>query len=118
MTDSDVAAPASVPNGIRVASTLCYIVGVLSGVVTLAIGLPLLATGAGLLTVVVGLGAAVLCCAAGYFVRQQKRAGGLLVVLAWAFPIVVSLAVTGKGTGNFLLFVALLFTAANWKHLR
>lgn len=107
------------PSGIRIASTLCYIVGVLAFLITLAVGIPALSQPEPPLFF---LGAntvgALLAVAAGVLVRRQLRTGGLLVVVAWAFPTLVGyLTHTGRGGPGVLLLVAMLFTLVNWKHL-
>jgi hypothetical protein len=110
---------APVPVGIRVASTLCWIVGVVTILVAVAVGIPALTSGGSLLFVAITLLAGVAVCFAAVLARRQRRLSALLVVLAWATPTVVQLAShqTPRG-GSFLLFVAMLFLLANWKHLR
>ena len=44
-----------VPAGVRIASTLCWVVGVLTILAALAIGIPAISTGAGLLFIAVNL---------------------------------------------------------------
>ena len=113
-------APTPLPIGIRVASTLCWIVGVLTILGAFAIGIPAI-TGfdASLAPLAISLIAGVGVCVAALLVRRRRRVGVLLVVLAWALPTVVSLLSheTPRG-GNFLLFAAMLALLANWKNLR
>jgi len=107
------------PTGIRVASTLSWIVGVLTILVSLPLGM--LASGRPRVSVLPFLiyalaGSAV--CVGAYLVRRQRRLGALLVVLAWGSPTVIALlSHQTPATGSFLLFVAVLLIAANWKHL-
>jgi hypothetical protein len=114
------AGAAPLPTGVRVASTLCWLVGILSILMTIAVGIPAMSGPDGaVVPMVVNLTAGAAVCAAGYLVRQRRKVGALLVVAAWALPTVVSL-VGGGGAkpGNFLLFAAMIGLALNWKHLR
>ena len=114
------ATPAPVPTGIRVASTLCWIVGVLTIGIAFAMGLPAAQAPEGsLLSFAITVLAGLMVCAAGYLVRQQRKIGALILVLAWATPALVGLA-TGEGArgGGFLLFAAMLAVFANWKHMK
>jgi hypothetical protein len=117
-SDAVISRPA-VPAGVRIASTLAWVVGVLTIVGAVAIGVPAL-TGfdVTLVPFIVNLLAGIGVCAAAYLVRKQRRVGALLVVLAWALPTIMSLLShqTPRG-GNFLLFAAMLMLLANWKHL-
>ena len=108
---------ARVPSGIRIASTLCWIVGLLT--LLLAIGTPELAEPVGgigplLLNCAVGL----TVCGAAILIRRQRRLGVLVLVLAWAAPPVAALA-NGQAPhgGPMLVIIALLLAGANWKHL-
>ena len=107
-----------IPAGIRIASILCWIVGVLTVLVSLAIGIPAISSGAGLLFVAVNGLAGVIACSAGIQIRRQRRIGVLLMVLAWAVPTTVALLQRLPATGSLQLFVALVLAGANWKHLR
>ena len=117
---SPAVVPAPIPTGIRVASTICWLVGVLTIGIAFAIGIPAAQGPDGsfapfAINVLAGLAV----CAAGYLVRQQRKVGALLVVLAWATPALIGLATgTGARGGSFLLFAAMLALFANWKHLR
>jgi hypothetical protein len=109
------------PAGVRYASTLCYVVGILSILIALAVGIPALSERSGsapLFFLVANIFGGMLACAAGYLVRHQLRIGGLLVVLAWAFPWVIGFLVhaSTKGSG-ILMLIAMVYTLANWKHL-
>jgi len=107
-----------VPAGVRIASTLCWVVGVLTILAALAIGIPAISTGAGLLFIAVNLLAGAIVCVAAVQIRRQRRIGVLLMLVAWAIPTVVALVQHLPVRGSLLLFVALLFVGANWKHLR
>ena len=106
-----------VPTGVRVASTLCWLVGILSILMAIAVGIP--AAGDTVAPMVLSVAAGAAVCAAGYLVRQRRKVGALLVVVAWALPAVVSL-IGGDGAkpGNVLLFAAMIALFFNWKHLR
>ena len=106
------------PTGVRIASTLCWIVGVFTIVVALAIGIPAISSGAGLAFITVNVLAGSIVCVAAIQIRRQRKIGVLLMLVAWAIPTVVALAQGLPVRGSLFLFVALLFTAANWKHFR
>jgi hypothetical protein len=110
--------PAQVPAGIRIASTLCWIVGVLTILVALAIGIPAISSGAGLLFIAVNGVAGAIACVAGVLIRRQRKVGVLVMLLAWAIPTAVALVQHLSPSGSLLLFLALLLSAANWKHFR
>src|SRR3954469_13483234 len=105
-----IAESTPLPTGVRVASTLCWLVGILSILMALAVGIPAMSNAdGGVVPMVVNLIAAVTVCVAGYLVRQRRKVGALLVVAAWALPTAVSL-IDGGGAkpGNFLLFAAMI----------
>jgi len=110
--------PASAPTGVRIASTLCWVVGVLTILAAFAIGIPAISSGTGLLFIGVNVLAGVIVCVAAVQIRRQRRLGVLLTLVAWAIPTVVALVQHLPVRGSFLLFVALLFAGANWKHFR
>jgi len=110
--------PTQSPTGVRIASTLCWVVGVLTILAALAIGIPAISSGAGLLFIVVNLLAGLIVCVAAVQIRRQRKIGVLLMLVAWAIPTVVALVQHLPVRGSLLLFVALLFAGANWKHLR
>jgi hypothetical protein len=122
MTHPSAAPPATppplVPAGVRIASTLCWVVGVLTILVALAIGIPTLSTPGGLLFLGVNLTAGVAVCVAAVLIRRQLRLGVLVMLLAWALPTVVAVLNHQPVRGSLFLFVALLFAGANWKHFR
>lgn len=102
----------------RIASTLCWLVGVFTIIAALAIGIPAISSGAGLAFIAVNVLAGGIVCAAAVQIRRQRKIGVLLVLIAWAIPTVVALVQGLPVRGSVLLFVALLFAAANWKHFR
>lgn len=109
---------AQAPTGVRIASTLCWVVGIVTILVALAIGIPALSSGAGLLFLLLNVLAGVIVCVAAVQIRRQRKVGVLLMLLAWAIPTVVALVRHLAVPGSLFLFVALLFAGANWKHLR
>ena len=115
---NEPAPSAEIPAGIRIASTLCWVGGVLTILVALALGIPAISSGAGLLFIAVNGLAGVLVCVAAVQIRRQRRIGVLLMLLAWAIPTIVALVQHLPVSGSLLLFVALLLAAANWKHFR
>src|SRR6185503_1955241 len=82
---------AQIPAGVRIASTICWIVGVLTILVGVAIGIPAISSGAGLLFIAVNGGAGVIVCIAAVQIRRQRKLGVLLMLVAWAIPTVVAL---------------------------
>jgi hypothetical protein len=110
--------PAQIPAGVRIASTLCWVVGVLTVLVALAVGIPSLSWSRGPLYLTVYLVAGGAECAAAVFIRRQRRVGVLIMLIAWALPTLLALVNHEPVRGSLLLFIALLFGAANWKHLR
>ena len=109
---------AQVPPGVRIASTLCWVVGVLTVLAALAIGIPAISSGAGLLFIAVNVLAGAIVCVAAVQIRRQRRIGVLLMLVAWAIPTAVAVLQHLPVRGSLLLFVALLFAGANWKHFR
>jgi hypothetical protein len=112
------AASVLVPIGVRIASTLCWIVGILTILVNVAVGIPAISAGGSLLFVAVNLVAGGAVCLAALLIRRQRRLGVLVMLLGWALPTLVLLLNHQSARGSFLLFVALVFAVANWKHLR
>ena len=112
------AASAPAPIGVRVASTLCWIVGVLTILVNVAVGIPVISAGGNVFFVAVNLVAGGAVCLAALLIRRQRRLGVLVMLLAWALPTLVLVLNHQSARGSFLLFVALLFAGANWKHFR
>lgn len=100
------------------ASTLCWIVGIVTIATTFLLSLPAATGVLGILLVFVNLVAGVAVCIAGYLIRRRRRLGALVVVSAWALPTVVSLLSGQIPRGNFLLLAAMLMLLPNWKHLR
>ncbi len=107
-----------VPTGVRIASTLCWVVGVLTILAAFAIGIPAISSGAGQLFIAVNVLAGAIVCVAAVQIRRQRRIGVLLMLVAWAIPTVVAIVQHLPVRGSLLLFVALLFAGANWKQFR
>ena len=118
-TPSQPATPsAQVPTGVRIASTLCWVVGILTILIAFAVGIPAIASGTGLLFIIINVLAGATVCVAAVQIRRQRKIGVLLILFAWTIPTVVALVQHQPVRGSLLLFVALLFAGANWKHLR
>lgn len=111
-------APALAPTGVRIASTLCWVVGVLTILVSLAVGIPALSAPGGTLFFLVNVLAGAAVCVAAVLIRRQLRLGVLVMLLAWAVPTIVTVLNHQPARGSLLLLVALLFAGANWKHFR
>jgi hypothetical protein len=108
--------PTQAPTGIRIASTLCWVVGILTILVALAVGIPTISSTDGLVFLVVNLVAGGAVCVAAVLIRRRLRLGVLLMLLAWALPTMVAVVNHQPARGSLFLFVALLFAGANWKH--
>src|SRR5687767_12458589 len=107
-----------VPTGVRIASALCWVAGVLTILGALSIGIPAIGDGDGIAFIAVNVLSGGLVCAAAVFIRRQRKLGILLLVIAWAIPTVTALLQGLPVQGSLILFVALLLAAANWKHFR
>ena len=119
-TSPEVASPATAPSGVRIASTLCWIVGIVTILMALATGIPALSESGGSVPwLVISCAVGVAVCVAAILIRRQRQAGVLVLVLAWATPYAIALAEgqTPHG-GPILVIVALVLAASNWKHLR
>ena len=112
------ASSTQVPTGVRIASTLCWVVGIITILVAFAVGIPAISSGGGLLFLAINVLAGAIVCGAAVQIRRQRRVGVLLMLVAWAIPTVVALIQHQPVRGSLLLFVALLFAGANWKHFR
>ena len=111
--------PTPVPAGIRIASTLCWIVGIVTILGAFAIGIPgVTGFNATLVPLVVNVVAGIGVCAAAYLVGKQRRLGVLIMLFAWALPTAVAVLNHQPAQGNLLLFGALLLSGANWRNLR
>ena len=123
MTSSVETTPARLPSGLRIASTLAWIWGVLFILSTLAVGIPTIAQNgvfnrAALVVIFLALLAAALCYA-GYGLRKARRNAGWVAIVVGAFlilvPIVYRAPITRVGIFVNLLIVGL--TIANWRSL-
>jgi peptidoglycan/LPS O-acetylase OafA/YrhL len=112
-----ITAPQTNPTGIRIASTLCWVVGLITVVFAFALYAAPDDTTSGLVGLLVRLAAGVLVCAAGFLVRRRRKLGAYLVLAAWALPLVWALATHVPARGNFFLLVALVALLVNWQHL-
>ena len=71
----DTTPAAQIPAGVRIASTLCWVVGVLTILVGIAIEFPVISSGAGLPFIAVNAGAAAMVCVAAVQIRRQRKLG-------------------------------------------
>ena len=110
--------PTTAPTGVRIASTLCWVVGILTILVAFAVGIPALSSGGGAMFLAVNLLAGAAVCVAAILIRRQRRLGVLVMLLAWALPTADAILSHRPARGSLFLFVALLFAGANWKHFR
>jgi hypothetical protein len=122
MTDATKSAADSVPGpapiGVRIAGTLAGLVGVMTLLSAIAVGLPLLGESGSPLTLVVGSVAGLGAIVAAALIWRAQKLGVLVLALAWAVPTAASLVVGDAASGNILLTASLLLSAANWKVLR
>ena len=110
---------ASPPFGLRVAASLCAVVGVLSVFGALAVSLPLVGHDPrSWLPLTVNLAAAFLMCAAAVLTWRKRRLGVACVVLAWALPTLVNLLGGAPlHAPSLLMVLALVTLAGNWHEL-
>jgi hypothetical protein len=109
---------AATPTGIRVASTICWVIAFITLCVAIAVYLPALDhTTDSLVVFGSAMAAAIMVGGAAILVRRRRKTGAYLVILAWALPTILSLA-TGGGArpGSPLLFAAMIGLLINWKH--
>ena len=107
------------PPGIRIASTLCWVVGVLTLLTGVAVGIPLAVSGGPAWPLIINVLAGALIIVGAVFVRKQRRLGALFVAIAWALPTAATMLAgqTPRG-GPLLLIIALLLVLANWRHFK
>ncbi|MBL8999456.1 MAG: hypothetical protein JNL44_19570 [Gemmatimonadetes bacterium] len=117
-----VTAPAPVlsPVGVRISSTVCWLVGIVTLLSAFAVGIPAINGDAlSYIPLAFGLFAGLMVSAAAYHIRRHRRVGVLLLVFAWALPTMLGFLQGGAARGgNLLLLGALALALANWKHLR
>jgi hypothetical protein len=108
-----------VPAGIRIASTLCWIVGIATILGSFVFGLPgVTGFNSSLVPPAVSLIDGVGVCAAAYLVWRRRRLGVLVMLFAWALPVAVAVLNHQPAQGNLFLFGSLLLLGANWRNLR
>jgi hypothetical protein len=122
MTDATKSAADSVPDrapiGVRIAGTLAGVVGVLTLLSAIAVGIPILDESGSALTLVVGSVAGLAALVAAGLIWRARKLGVLVLALAWAVPTAAAIIVGEAASGNLLLTASLLLSAANWKALR
>jgi len=108
------------PMGIRIASTLCWLVGISS----LAFGfrrysLPMLRVPALLIPLLLTGAAAIATCFAGYLAAKRRKSAAYLLIVALALPFISNFAARVPASKvPLVLLLAILALVANWKHLR
>src|SRR5437899_11476589 len=80
------------PIGVRIASTLCWIVGILTIVVSVAVGIPAISAGGSPFFVAVNLVAGGAVCLAAVLIRRRRRLGVVAMILELAWPTLVLVA--------------------------
>ena len=107
------------PMPLRVAATLCLVIGLLSLVAAIAVSVPLARSPDGSwLPLALNVLPAVLVLIAAGFIWRRRKLGVLLLVLGWAVPTGFALLGGGVPRGpSILLVVVLLTLASNWKLL-
>ena len=113
------------PQGLLVASTLCWLWGILMGLSGIAFLIPALGMQVlGGAAIVFGLGFCVLggaYCVAGYLVRQMRLIGGwIAVVIAGLLSLLqlVGGATRAAGVGLIMNLAIVVLVVMNWRHLR
>ena len=109
-----------IPKGIKIASTLCFVVAIATFLMGLAVGIPALSAETPSVVPLLGTSLVALAvCGAAILIRRQRRLGVLVLALAWATPVVAALLQHQPVTGGpLLVIIALLLAGANWKDLR
>ena len=105
---------------LRVASTLCAIVGLVTVLGALVIGIPALKSETPTsLPLVAGLLSGAAVVAAALLVLRGRRLGGILIVAASIAPTLLSLLIENRFRAPpLLLILALITVLANWNQLR
>lgn len=112
-----------IPTGLRVASTLCWVCGLLVLGGGLALLIPALAV-PGLRAVIIVAALFLACaagnCVAGYYLRKARRAGGGLAICV---AVLVSLLQVGAHTraaslGLVVNLAIIVLVIINWQHLQ
>lgn len=107
------------PLPLRIAATLCLVIGVVNLLGAVAVSVPLAAgpDGSWFPPVLNILGPLLALLAAG-FIWRRRRIGVLLLVLAWGLPTAITMLSRQSPRGPaLLLVVALIAVGANWKLL-
>jgi hypothetical protein len=108
------------PTSLLVASTLVWLVGILTCLITTAIGIPAM-QGAGVpaLPLVSSLVLGLMLCVAGFQLRRRRRLGVYFVLLALLVVGLGRIVLHTPGSAGFgLALVVLLLGLLNWKELR
>lgn len=120
--DSTLPSAAGVPQGLKIASTLCWIMGVVVLGSGIAIGIPaaLGATGGGWAFVLAACAAGVALCYGGYGLQKGLRSAGLTaMVAAGGFVAFLLVGTGGRPTLPMILYLAIIaLVGANWKSLQ
>jgi hypothetical protein len=105
---------------LRIASTLCWIVGVITLLGALAIGIPASQAAAPtIIPLLAGLIAGIAVIAAAILVRRARRLGGILILVATTLPSLIILAAEDTlRAPPLLLLLAAITVLANWTRLR
>ena len=127
MSDASTQRPSSNPpsTGLLIASTLCWLWGVLvgvSGVGLLNSWYEVRKMGNGLLPfAVASCVLAVAYCVAGYMLRRARLAGGWIAIVAASLLSMLQLFTTGTGAVSIGLLVnvaIITLVVINWRYLR
>src|SRR5262245_46484498 len=123
--------PTRPPTGVLVASTLCWIWGVICSLSALALGMPSIAdpklrVGLVIVTAIVFLVCGVLYCVAGFLIRRRNPVGGWIAIISAGFLATLELtALATSGPRNlgavagFAINLAIVLVLIfNWPLLR
>ena len=109
-----------IPMGIRIASALCWLIGILS----LAFGFRLytpsmLGVPVLLIPFLLTMAGVIATCFAGYLAGRRRKSAAYLLVVALALPSISNLGAGAAASRTpWALLIAILALVANWRHLR
>lgn len=110
--DPASAAPTPPSSKLRIASTLAWLAGILASLVAVAIGIPaLVGDQPSAFPFVANLVVGIALCAGGYFLRQKRRLGLMLVAAAWAVVGLSSVLLHTSGSAGFGVVLVVLVLA-------
>jgi hypothetical protein len=119
MTAPTSEAPPPASTKLLVASTLCWLAGILQVLVAVAVGIPQVAMHGRLPLLILAEGLfGIVLCVAGYLLRKRRKAGGIVATSALGASVVVHVA-TGSllSVGTGMTLVVLILVLVTWREL-